>query len=927
MDENRKTATEYFLQNNFEAAIQHFKKESEKHLQDGDTGSYIESILWFNHFRILMGEYVKTRSDLKELERKFAKEFGRKNRLDAFHKFYLAYVNFYMGFYRSAGRQIKKSVEWLEKDNEEAHAYCEALMMQGKVYWRVGDMVEALNCFIKAIVSASKSASVPPFVRGKSVNLIGVVLTDIGYHQLAEKYLRISERIYIDEQKLEEGQLYFGILYCDLAAVLLRAEKETFDNQLDLAEELNRKAEKIFDNIFKDKPHRYKASVLKNKARLQKERDEKNHHCREVVKILEEKIEMREKIFQTYRHATIARARNHQTRACIRSGKLEQALEYVQKALNASSSLFEADPSLRSLDLKDLSGNVSKPQLLRALHNKAEIHLKQFLIGHIPDRLVDTFYALRLAVRLISQMRREFHSEEARLILLEQTRPIHELAMEVLFQLHEQRVSGIPLSIEEVFEIVQQNTASLLLEEIVYGPEINDAQDLELGNKPQFIDFRELFAQLLKLLEGSRFSELLIFQQKASLFFRRKMRDEQRLLEKEVFPFRKYSLKKIKEGIEDDSGAVLAYFLGKENLYGLLIRRDRYPLQVLKLSKGKEQIEKLTSKVEVFVGIIDRRMPAYSSDKAHSVGDDENPKRDYIRIAYELYEILIQPFDLNRTDRIYIIPDGVLWRLPFEALIQRLPVEKSPKYCDLDYLHHNYLLTRHFSLPLLYLLHGSKNKNERQVDSFFAVLGHVKDSVEEELALGRLYDWKRLFEQAGFHAFDPLIHSHGPKKTDVLKFMGLFDVICIHAHGGIHDERGMIFPALKIGENTYILPQDIRAGCRLKCQLLIINSCFSNSGPVRRGEGMLTLSRAFLSPQSKSIISTLFTVSPHASTDLLDQFFKLLLRESPERSIASALDKAKREISMREDSTPYDWSGLVFVGDQLASLIPRGNVR
>ncbi|MEM9056296.1 MAG: CHAT domain-containing tetratricopeptide repeat protein [Pseudomonadota bacterium] len=99
-------------------------------------------------------------------------------------------------------------------------------------------------------------------------------------------------------------------------------------------------------------------------------------------------------------------------------------------------------------------------------------------------------------------------------------------------------------------------------------------------------------------------------------------------------------------------------------------------------------------------------------------------------------------------------------------------------------------------------------------------------------------------------------------------------------------------------------------------QLVVLSACQTAVGPITRGEGYQSLSRAFLLHGSKQVVATLWQVSDASSAELMTRFYRSL--QTADAVPAAALRDAQREL--RENAAwrdPYFWAGFVSVGWRL----------
>lgn len=99
-------------------------------------------------------------------------------------------------------------------------------------------------------------------------------------------------------------------------------------------------------------------------------------------------------------------------------------------------------------------------------------------------------------------------------------------------------------------------------------------------------------------------------------------------------------------------------------------------------------------------------------------------------------------------------------------------------------------------------------------------------------------------------------------------------------------------------------------------KLVILNTCESGVGEVRKGEGIYGLRRAFQEAGARMVLTTLWEVNDDAARELMGDFFRRWLSGT---SAHEALRKAKLSFINSKDSTrsnPAIWAPFVLVGEE-----------
>jgi CHAT domain len=304
----------------------------------------------------------------------------------------------------------------------------------------------------------------------------------------------------------------------------------------------------------------------------------------------------------------------------------------------------------------------------------------------------------------------------------------------------------------------------------------------------------------------------------------------------------------------------------------------------------------LESQIRAWTGLIERRD---GSDRAAGA-----------RLSKELLGATLAVLPPG-TDRLVIVPDGPLHRLPFDALsggpdtpylAERFSVSIAPSASL-------WMRLRASPRPapgrLLVLADPSAGSAAQAVlrDStgVFASLVHARR--EAEVAL------------AAFPSGSEL-RTGAPASETFLKSAPLDGVSLLHlATHAVVDERDPEHAAVVLApgsdsEDGRLEPQEI-SRLPLGGRTVVLAGCETSAGPVFQGEGVMSLARAFFGAGASAVVGTL----DRARDDEAGVFFSSMYRAmSRGVSLGEAVTAAKRE-GIRRGAPPAAWADVVLLGD------------
>ncbi len=303
--------------------------------------------------------------------------------------------------------------------------------------------------------------------------------------------------------------------------------------------------------------------------------------------------------------------------------------------------------------------------------------------------------------------------------------------------------------------------------------------------------------------------------------------------------------------------------------------------------------------------------------------------QQYCTAAYALYQQLLAPFQNLLHKHIIIVPDGVLHYLPFDALLTAPPSRPT------DFGHHAYLIRSHVvsyqNTASIYLQSQKAMQPNKQPKVLTVAPTFGETSRPGMLVLN------------GRSALGPLLHNldeatevQGIWEGDLLKgdsaslsqFQTLaadYGIIHLATHAKSDDQEGnfsyIAFTNPKGVEAGKLYVQDL-FGWQLSADLVVLSACETGLGELRRGEGMISLSRAFTYAGARSTVMSLWAVDDLKTKDLMADFHRFLKKGMPKDE---ALRAAKLGyIEKNALPHPYYWAGFVAVGD-MAPIGGDGN--
>ena len=317
------------------------------------------------------------------------------------------------------------------------------------------------------------------------------------------------------------------------------------------------------------------------------------------------------------------------------------------------------------------------------------------------------------------------------------------------------------------------------------------------------------------------------------------------------------------------------------------------------------------------------------------------------RLGAELYALLLKPLEKHlRGKDLVLAPDGVLWELPFELLVEGRTAESDGRYLiegrqvrytpSMSVLHLDCAWEKKRKLPTeplwalgdpIFSKDDAQPRRPAPADAQF--VGPVRSAAARRggpgaaagdgsggaghrgAAPGR--SGRRRHRGTGQRARhqDSLRVGRAARKR----------YVHLATHGILGSGRGKP-PSLVLslvdndgqeqlgGVNDGFLTMNEVTHLQLNADLVVLSACQTGKGDLRLAEGVIGLSRAFLYAGSRGVVCSLWTVEDEQTSRLMQTMYVELKKG---KSSAEALALARRQL-IAEERPPFYWAPFILIG-------------
>lgn len=633
----------------------------------------------------------------------------------------------------------------------------------------------------------------------------------------------------------------------------------------------------------------------------------------------------------TIKHRNLSKCHREIGKAYEGLKKYNSALSSYQEALINFAPAFNDTNIYTNPPLSMLDNQIT---ILTTIILKANAFLGKY--KHQTKNLKDAQFALQtylLADSLAQKLRQSYEAEGSKYNLAEEILTLYEKAIEVALLLYQETKEAIYQ--DYAFSFAEKNKATVLLDMI---REV-DAKQLSLPDS---------------LLKKEQALKLAIVKMEKEIYDKQKENESSlqnlagklaslkidythfiKQLEKNYPNYHQLkhnsqtaTLQDIQNTL-DKKTAFIEYFLGDSTFYTFTITNGNVKIQQQFKPKSFDSIFTAFRK-----SLTDYQIVGETPKKRNAT---------YIQQSLQLYEWLLKkPLEKipQEIEKLVIVPDGKLGYLSFEALLHQRP--KNGKLTELkDYLIDKYQISYAYSATLKVNLPKSQNLNttyagfapkynenlvnrldsvdRAKVENGTLIAFATRRDIYKDLPSARacVQYVARLFNGTSYLNQQATEVNFKEKASD-------YGILHLAMHG-ILDDRNPLYSKFIFAEDFlqkedgFLTAAEIYT-MKIKAGLAVLSACNTGMGTIRRGEGIMSLGRAFAYAGCPSLVMSLWSVPDKATGEIMQFFYQSLQKgQTKDEALRNAkLAYWKVNGESPEKLHPIFWAGFVPIGEMEA---------
>ena len=383
--------------------------------------------------------------------------------------------------------------------------------------------------------------------------------------------------------------------------------------------------------------------------------------------------------------------------------------------------------------------------------------------------------------------------------------------------------------------------------------------------------------------------------------------------------------------LPDANGALLEYVVKDDETFLFVLTREATPAVPGNRSAGSsDSTVRASAKANLKVYTIAIKHKELAERAAAFRKQLAGRDFRFGKAAVELYDLLLRPAraQLGKKNLLVIVPDDVLWQLPFQVLqsaenrylLEDAAISYAP---SLTVLREMVKLERsnNLSRPSSSILAiGNPALGKQTIERINAVhrdekLDPLPEAEREVRVLGQLYGHEHSEIFVGPDAREDRVKAEARK----------FGILHLATHG-IIDDASPMYSHLVLSQTDRNPNEDglLEAwemmNLNLKAELVVLSACETARGRVAPGEGVIGMSWALFVAGCPTAVVSQWKVDSSSTTELMLEFHKRLTRATqgkrgPMNGAASLREAALKLLHMPEYRHPFYWAGFILIGD------------
>lgn len=608
----------------------------------------------------------------------------------------------------------------------------------------------------------------------------------------------------------------------------------------------------------------------------------------------------------------------------------EQQQEFTQSFIYCQKALLEVSGWLlpnnaKAVSNKELQWNeiTNELVLLQTLALKARALYQQNPLKQ--STIEQALSILQLASAVVDTIRQNYYINDAKYRLVTQAMPIYEQAIQLAFQLYD--LTNDKKYQKIAFYFSEKGKASILLEQVQETKAKQVIKEI-----PPSLFYRIDSIQRNYWLYRKKC--LTLQTHKSSIDSLKRSNWQQTMLElKEELVFLKQTLArkhtryhKLKQGLSisnisdvqvslqtldassSQQHAIIEYFIGEEQAYVLALTARNYHIK--KITPPKP-LNDLLQRFKI------------------SLQTDTISFETYADLAHQTYQYLVQPIEqeLVDIDALIIVPDGQINYLPFEALLTKAfdtCIPEHPRHAA--YLLQDYIISYTSSATLWQKQLAQKAQPTITTSRYLGFAPTFEGVLAEQLNPIQMrgncrndyaplhYNTLEVTQIADLLKGTARLGGEATKQT-FQKEAATTAILHLATHACVNDTFPM-FSEIQFAEQQ-LRTHELFGLSLQNTELAVLSACQTGTGDWAKGEGVMSLSRAFMYAGCPSLVHSLWNATDKSTSEIMIEFYRYMNQglSKPAALRQAKLDFLANSLIPAHQMLPVYWATFIQNGN------------
>jgi CHAT domain-containing protein len=355
---------------------------------------------------------------------------------------------------------------------------------------------------------------------------------------------------------------------------------------------------------------------------------------------------------------------------------------------------------------------------------------------------------------------------------------------------------------------------------------------------------------------------------------------------------------------------IIQYHIGKDKIYMAGITKNQVVL------KATDRNDEFDRNLYTF-------LKQLGKTEILEAENDRVTFNEFIGSSRYLYLKVLSPIldELKSSVKdLTFIPDGYLCYMPFEILLTEEPHRQEVDYAQLPYLIKKYRISYDYSASLLVENAGLKYKTRFAYRGYAPSYGMGKKTERPgslSYSFGSLYANREEIEACKNIWNGIAVMENKATETAFREYQTPTRILHLAIHTFLDDKdpRKSFFAFAEDStgaDDGYLYTYELYS-LNIPAQLVILSGCETGIGHIRKGEGIMSLARAFKFAGCPNILMSLWKVNDETTKEIMIAFNQNL-KKGMEKD--KALQQAKLSyLKGSKNLHPVFWSSFVLIGN------------